>query len=247
MIGMLRWDQVTSLPPSQRASKMPRPPRADFAGDTYHALNRGNSRREIFNKEADYRAFELVVAEGLEKFPVSLFSYEWMPNHWHMVLSPREDGAMSLLLYWITMTYAQRYHAHYHTVGNGHLFQGRFKSFPIQDDDHFFVVCRYVERNALTAGLVEQAERWRWGSLWNWYGEQSIIQLTPWPIPRPSGWIERVNQAIGDKEVNKLRQCVRRGSPFGDEQWTKTTAKRLNLESTLRPLGRPRKFTQTAK
>jgi putative transposase len=229
------------------APNMPRSPRVDVAGKIYHVLNRGNSRREIFFKEADYEAFEKVLAEGLEKYPVDLFSYEWMPNHWHMALSPREDGGMSRLLYWITMTHSQRYHAHYHTVGDGHVYQGRFKSFPVQDDAHFFVVCRYVERNALSAGLVEQAEQWRWGSLWNWCGGQSKIQLSPWPISRPPGWIKRVNRAVSENEAKKLQQSIRRGSPFGDELWTKTTAQQLNLESTLRPLGRPRKFAQTTK
>ena len=226
---------------------MPRSPRADVAGKIYHVLNRGNSRRELFFKEADYEAFEKVIADGLEKYPVDLFSYEWMPNHWHMALSPREDGAMSRLLYWITMTHSQRYHAHYHTAGDGHVYQGRFKSFPVQDDDHFFVVCRYVERNALAAGLVEEAEQWRWGSLWNWCGGKSIIQLSTWPIPRPPGWSKRVNRVVSENEAKKLQQSIRRGSPFGDELWTKMTAQQLNLESTLRPLGRPRKFAQTAK
>lgn len=221
---------------------MPRPPRADVANGIYHALNRGNSRQDIFHKETDYEAFERVVAEGLERHPVDLFSYQWMPNHWHMVLSPREDGAMSRFLYWITMPHTQRYHAHYQTVGEGHVYQGRYKSFPVQDDDHFFAVCRYVERNALTAGLVSRAEAWRWGSLWNWSGGKSIIQLSPWPVPRLPNWIERVNQAIGAKEQEKLRQSMRRGSPFGDEQWVGSTARRLNLESTLRPRGRPRRF-----
>ncbi|WP_203329146.1 transposase, partial [Candidatus Laterigemmans baculatus] len=173
---------------------MPRPPRADEAGAIYHALNRGNSRQTIFRKEADYEAFERILMEGLQSYPVDLFAYQWMPNHWHMVLRPREDGAMSRLLYWVAMTHAARHHAHYHTAGSGHLYQGRFKSFPVQDDDHFFVVCRYVERNALAAGLVLRAENWRWGSLWNWNRGSSLVALAPWPMPRQPNWTERVNR-----------------------------------------------------
>ena len=60
-----------------------------------------------------------------------------MPNHWHIVLQPTEDGGMSDFLRWVTLTHTQRYHAHYGTSGQGHVYQGRFKSFPIQDDDHF--------------------------------------------------------------------------------------------------------------
>lgn len=224
---------------------MPRPPRADEKDGVYHALNRGNAKSRIFRKSADYEAFQKVLCEGLERYPVRLYSFEWMPNHWHMVLSPFEDGGMARLLQWVTMTHTQRYHAHYQTTGQGHLYQGRFKSFPVQDDDHFWVVCRYVERNALTAGLVERAEDWRWGSLWQWiHGESGCHapKLTPWPLPRPMDWIQRVNAPLSQNEQRKIRRCIARGRPLGDEEWVESTARRLNLESTLRARGRPRKF-----
>ena len=226
---------------------MPRPPRADEAGAIYHALNRGNSRQTIFRKDADYSAFERVLIEGLKCYPVDLFAYQWMPNHWHMVLRPREAGAMSRMLYWVTMTHAARHHAHYHTTGSGHLYQARYKSFPVQDDDHFFAVCRYVERNALAAGLVQRAEDWRWGSLWNWYRGSSDVPLAAWPMPRQPHWIERVNRPLGEKEEEKLRRAIARSQPFGESAWVEATARRLKLESSLRRRGRPRKFPQTAK
>lgn len=225
---------------------MPRPPRADVAGEIYHALNRGNGRATIFHKDADYEAFERVLDEGLQKHPVDLIAYQWMPNHWHMVLSPRENGAMSHLLHWVTMTHSTRYHAHYHTTGAGHLYQGRFKSFPVQCDEHFLVVCRYVERNALAAGLVAAAQDWRFGSLYNWTGGRCGVKLTAWPMPRLPGWIDRVNQPLSEKEEEHLCTAIRRSQPFGDSGWVESTARKYNLESTLRSRGRPRKFTQPA-
>ena len=113
---------------------MPRPLRADYGGQIYHALNRGNARGDLFFKEGDFEAFERVIWEGLQKYPVDLFAYQWMHNHWHMVLSPQKDKAMSAFLGWVTMTHTQRYHAHNKTTGYGHLYQGRYKSFPVQDD-----------------------------------------------------------------------------------------------------------------
>lgn len=107
---------------------MPRPPRADEAGAIYHALNRGNAKQTLFRKEDDYHAFERILVDALRDFPVDLLAYQWMPNHWHMVLRPRENGAMSRMLQWAAMTHAARHHAHYQTVGNGHIYQGRFKS-----------------------------------------------------------------------------------------------------------------------
>ncbi len=115
-----------------------------------------------------------------------LFSFQLMPNQWHLVLRPNRDSAMSDFLWWFTATHTMRYRAHYHTSGQGHVYQGRFRSFPIQDDQHFLTVCRYVERNALRAGLVQRAEAWLWGSLFRWLQrpEPEPKLLTAWPISR---------------------------------------------------------------
>ena len=220
---------------------MPRPPRADEAGGLYHALNRGNSRAQIFRKEADYEAFERILAEGLARYEVQLYCFELMPSHWHLVLRPNRDGEMSRFVRWITATHTMRYHAHYHTSGEGHVYQGRFKSFPIQDDGHFLAVCRYVERNALRAKLVQRAEAWRWGSLWRWRQKPEPVPRlsSPWPIPRSPNWVERVNEPLTKGELDAIRRSAKRGSPFGERSWLESTAKRLGLVSTLRPRGRP--------
>ena len=221
---------------------MGRAPRADEAGGIYHALNRGNAMQPIFFKDEDYEAFEQIIAEGLDKFPIDLIAYQWMNNHWHMVLSPDEDGGMGRFLRWITLTHTQRYHAHHQTTGFGHVYQGRFRSFPVQDDEHFHVVCRYVERNALTAKLVKKAQNYRWGSLNNWLRGDSPIELATWPVRRLPNWTQRVNQAITKKEKEAFARSVTRGVPFGTEQWTASTVERLGLESTVRPHGRPKKL-----
>lgn len=221
---------------------MPRPPRADEAGGLYHALNRGNARNTIFHKADDYAAFERIMAEGVERYEIELFAYQLMPNHWHLVLRSGEDGEMSRFLRWTTATHTMRYHAHYDTSGQGHVYQGRYKSFPIQDDDHFLTVCRYVERNSLRANLVKRAQDWRWGSLYRWLQkpEPDPALLAAWPMRRSPGWLQRVNQALTKDELNALRNSSQRGSPFGDDPWTASVVKRLGLQSTLRSRGRPR-------
>ncbi len=124
----------------------------------------------------------------------------------------------------------------------GHVYQQRYKSFPIQDDEHFFVVCRYVERNALRAGLVGRAEEWRWGSLWRWLQkpEPDPRLLSPWPPTRLPRRAERVNEALTDGELAECRRFAQRGKPLGDDGWVESIARRLNLESTMRPRGRKR-------
>jgi putative transposase len=145
---------------------MPRRLRLATGGIVYHVLNRRVGRLPLFNKPLDYAAFEQILHEAYEITNVRILAYCQMPNHWHILVWPRSDGELSEVLRWITVTHTQRWHAHHHTSGTGPVYQGRFKSFPVQANAHFLKVARYVERNALRAQLVERAEDWRWSSLW---------------------------------------------------------------------------------
>jgi len=207
----------------------------------FHVFNRAVRRQRLFPKEADYLAFENVMRDALVRQPTRLLSYCLMPTHWHMILWPRHDGELSEFLRWLTVTHTQRWHARHGTAGTGPLYQGRFKSFPIQADNHFLTVCRYVERNALRANLVEHAEEWRWSSLWQREQNRKVDWLDAWPVRRRPKWLTYVNGAEAEAEVAALRGCVKRGNPYGHEAWTVATAKALGLESSMRPYGRPRK------
>jgi putative transposase len=134
-------------------------------------LNRSNGRQPLFCKEADYAAFERVIEESHAREPLRILAYCVMPNHWHWVVwpEPGADRRVSEFFRWLTVTHTQRWHAHYHTSGTGHLYQGRFKSFPVETDEHLYTVLRYVERNAVRADLVARAEEWRWSSVWRFY------------------------------------------------------------------------------
>jgi len=222
---------------------MGRPLRTAPGGLVYHALNRANARQPIFKKDEDYEAFERILAEAQEAVGMPILAYCLMPNHWHLILWPRRDGDLSNFMRLLTLTHTQRWHAHRRSAGSGHLYQGRFKSFIVQADAHLLVACRYVERNALRAGLVERAEEWRWGSLWRYkYGDAKAKSLlSDWPVERPRNWAQWVNGADADAEVERLRQSVSRGSPFGGAAWVQRIAGRLGLESTLRSRGRPRR------
>ena len=197
----------------------------------------------IFKKDADYEAFENVLVEAVERTQTRLLSYCVMPNHWHLVVWPKEDGELSQFVGWLTLTHTQRWHAFRQSIGSGHVYQGRFKSFPLEDDDHLYSVGRYVERNALRANLVRRAELWRWGSLYRWQRGTAEDRrlLASWPVPRPAHWLEHVNTAQTEGELAALRRCVNRGSPYGSESWCERTVRSLSLESTIRPRGRPKK------
>jgi len=227
---------------------MPRRHRECSGGIVYHVLNRAVGRMKLFEKESDFLAFEKVVEETWERTETRILSYCVMPTHWHFLIWPREDGELSEVMRWLTVTHTQRWHAHFHTAGTGPVYQGRFKSFPVESDEHLLTVARYVERNALRAELVERAQDWRWSSLWRrrQRDESATRILADWPVARPSDWTRRVNRALTASELAAVRGSVRRGRPFGSGVWVQQIAQQLRLESTLRPAGRPRKDSEKA-
>jgi putative transposase len=160
-----------------------------------------------------------------------------MANHFHLVLWPRRDGELSEYMMWLMTAHVRRYHQHYHS--SGHVWQGRFRSFPIEEDDHLLTVDRYVERNPLRAGLVKRAQDWPWSSAA--LVRENHPALDPGPVARPAEWLTYVNQPQSEEEVARLRDCVRRRRPYGIAAWTVKTARRMDLQASLRPLGRPRK------
>ena len=220
---------------------MGRPKRAADGGLIYHVLNRANARMPIFEKPEDYAAFERVLEEAVARTGTRLLAYCVLSTHWHLVLWPQEDGELSRFTGWLTLTHTQRWHAHRHSIGSGHVYQGRFKSFPVQDDEHFYTVCRCVERNALRANLVRRAEDWRWGSLHRWQQGSAKDLLAAWPLRRLANWVQEVNVPHSEAELSALRRSVNRGCPFGEACWSDRIVARLGLESTLRFRGRPKK------
>lgn len=220
---------------------MPRRLRSATGGFVYHALNRAVARAALFEKAADFDAFEQVLREAKDWRPVRLLGWCVMPNHWHLVLWPRSDGDLSEFLRWLSVTHSRRWHSHHRTVGTGSLYQGRFKSFPVQEDDHLLRLLRYVERNPLRAGLVERAEQWRWSSLRHRGGGEGDRGLDAGPVTLPEGWADHVNAAETEAELAALRRSVVKGTPYGGAGWQRRTAELLGLQSTLRHRGRPSK------
>ena len=226
---------------------MPRLARTIEGGQIYHVLNRSNNKIRIFDTEGDYSAFERTLFEAKEKNPMNILAYCLMPNHWHFVMYPERDNDLARFMHWLTTTHTQRWLIYRDMIGYGHLYQSRYKSFPIQNDEHFLQVCRYVERNALRAKLVEKAEDWRWGSTWaRGYGSLEHKRLlSDWPVPMPDGYQKLLNTNLlhDDDQLTNLRLSVNRGRPFGDLNWIETISAKLNLTSTLKSRGRPKKGT----
>lgn len=223
---------------------MPRKARVAPGGLVYHVLNRAAGRATLFRDDGDFAAFERVMLEAHRRVPgVRVLAYCVMSNHWHFAAWPTADGDLSAFFRWLANTHAVRWRAARRTVGLGPVYQGRFKSFPVQTDEHLLTACRYVERNPLTAGLVRRAQDWRWSSLWaRAHGGDDLRAMLhdAWPAPRPADWTRLVNAPITRRELARLEASAARGRPFGDDDWVAHAVRRLGLEHTVRPEGRPK-------
>jgi putative transposase len=197
---------------------MPRPPRAFVANYCYHVLNRANRRAEVFHDPADYDAFISLMVRAQEHEELPILAACLMPNHFHLVVQPARARSISRWIHWLCTTHVRHYHAKYGS--SGRVWQGPYKACLIQTDQYLLAAMRYVERNALEARLVRQAEDWRWGSLRWRRAWKSPLALCASPIDLPSYWTEFVNQPQTAAELAAIRECVNGQKPFGDPAWT---------------------------
>ena len=224
---------------------MGRPKRITLGGYVYHVLNRANGRLRIFKKDSDFIAFEKILTEGIARFEMRLCGYCLMGNHWHLLLWPRHDGDLSCFMRWITLTHVQRFHAAHDTVGIGHLYQGRYKSFPVQDNAYYTTALRYIEANPVRAEIVQDAADWPWSSYVVRQGRPSPLELSEGPFAIPADWTRQIHRPINAKAAEAIARSIRRNCPLGDHEWTQQTAQKMNLESTLRKRGRPKKVPKS--
>jgi putative transposase len=221
---------------------MPRRVMRETAGVVFHVLNRGVRRMRLFNEAGDYEAFLRLVGKAQERVPMRCLAYCLMPNHFHLVLWPPADGALSRFMFWLQTTHSVRWNAWHGQTGIGHVYQGRFKAFPIYQDAHFLRVCRYVECNALRADLVSRARDWPWSSLAQRAGANRAVVLADWPVPRPPDWEAWLKTEIGS-ETKAIRHSIVHSAPFGPNEWRRRIAAQFGLDSSLRGEGRPKNKT----
>jgi putative transposase len=213
-----------------------------MAGLVFHVINRGVRRARLFDQFGDYRAFLAIMRQAQERVPLRLLAYCLMPNHFHFILWPRLDDELPKFMGWLTLTHSKRWHAWRGSTGTGPVYQGRYKAIPVQEDQHFLTVCRYVECNPVRAGLVMRAEEWPWSSLHQRCADGQLVQLEAWPVPPPDNWLDMVNGPDAASELHRVRVAVVKGAPYGGEFWAGSIARRLDTTRSLRSSGRPRRI-----
>ena len=222
---------------------MPRTARASVGDYCYHVMNRGNARAEVFHADGDYQVFLDLLRHASQRVPMRILAYCLMPNHFHVALWPYRDGDLSRWMQWLLTAHVRRYHTYHES--SGHVWQGRFKAFPIEQDDHLLTVLRYIELNPVRAQLVTCAEDWRWSSARAWKESVRGPRLEAGPVARPQSWLDWVNGPMQEAEVQQIRHSVKRNAPFGSAAWSAVTAELLGLDASLRPIGQPQKLVET--
>jgi putative transposase len=226
---------------------MPRPLRPIGDGLIYHVINRGNNRQDVFRKQEDFQAFLQTLADLKEHKPFQLYGYCLMSNHIHLLVRPT-GATISRIVRSLVVSHTQRYHRHHRS--GGHVWQGRFQSPVIQNDEHLLTVLRYIEANPLRAGRVRRAEEYPWSSYRaHGLGETAPLvdrlvtyeELSPQPNTRQRKWAAKVHTPLEERTLQRIRRSSASGLPYGDEAWVRRLAKNLNLDLMIRPRGRPRK------
>jgi putative transposase len=164
-------------------------------------MNRGNERQKVFHTDTEYSSFLQLLERAQKRQPMRILAFSLMPNHFHLCVWPHEDGDIARYMQWLMTAHVWQFRKSH--PGHGHVWQGRYKSFPVQDDHHLLVLIQYVERNPVRAGLVDRAEDWPWSSA----GRNSLT-TSPWPVPNPPNWLELLGRPEEAKELAKLRECV---------------------------------------
>ena len=203
---------------------MPRIAREVVDGGVYHILNRGNGRQKVFHRDADYLEFESLLGQLREQYGLALYAYCLMPNHFHLIVRVNQGEALKDGMQWFTTTQVRRYHRRYRS--SGHVWQGRYKSFGVENDEHFLTLARYVEGNPVRAGLVETAMDWVWSShrdRCNLLGtgsegacpheahdQRKGALLAPLPVSFNEDWSAFVDTPLTAKELGQVKKRVDR-------------------------------------
>jgi putative transposase len=231
---------------------MARPLRIEFAGAVYHVTSRGNERRPIFRTNHDRVAFLRFLGETVERFGWSITAWVLMSNHFHLVIRTAEPN-LSRGMHWLNGRYAGWFNRTHHR--SGHLFQGRFHAFLIDEEAYLAEVLRYVVLNPVRAGMVDRPEKYRWSSYRatggfeaapEWLDVATVLALFERQSPSPEcAYREFVLAKVASKE--RLWDKVINGIYLGTESWAKQMRKRVESKprstdhpTPQRAVGRPK-------
>ena len=181
-------------------------------GAFYHVCNRATEKRVLFQTPADFDLWVKTLRQGLEKYPLKIYAFCVMPNHWHLLVSSPSAKLFYKAMQWLGATHAIRWRKRAETVGKGAVYQSRYRCHGVKPNQIFWVVARYIERNPVRAGLADSPRRWEWSSAGQNNGHS--IPLADWPLAKPENWDDFLDQGGDRVEEERIREALLRGRPF---------------------------------
>lgn len=222
---------------------MARKPRLDIPGRAYHVINRSVGRLQLFNEPQDYKLFLNVLMESWEIHQIDIYAFCIMPNHFHMLVRPKEVGDLQKFMHYLSSTYTRRLHIRTNTNGCGPVFQGRYKAIMVQDGKAFETIFRYIELNSVRAKLVQYSDEWEWCSsnarINNTKYNKILANLYE-EIPSGSDLRNWIHGFMYEDALENIRVSINKGRPFGDNSWVELMCNEHDLLYTMRVVGRPR-------
>jgi len=205
---------------------MPRRARFCPAGYPAHLIQRGNNRQAIFTCDADLAAYANWLAEGAERFEVSIHGWVFMTNHVHLLATPTSDRGLSQLMQSLGRLYVRRFNYIYSRSGT--LFEGRFKTCIVQEEQYFLTCLRYIELNPVRAGLVKNPADYHWSSYQAhafgsnarmWTPHNLYLNLGMNHQQRQHAWRALINDTLNLELLAKIRHCANTGLVLGSESF----------------------------
>ncbi len=224
---------------------MSRKPRLEFPGAIYHINHRGNHQEHIYRDNDDRKLFLKLLKTTIQRMNWICHTYCLMGNHYHLLIEIPE-GILSRGMAWLNGVYTQKFNQKYELTG--HLFQGRFKSKPIEDNMQFLTTARYIVRNPVEANMVEKAEQWPWSSYRATVGfikpleflfVNDVLSCLSKERPKAQSYFQefvRMELKDNDDEIIRLFQEVYSGER--EPVFSKRVQTVLDMESSISPVPR---------
>jgi len=221
---------------------MSRPLRIAYPNAWYHVMNRGRRAEKIFLDKLDYKVFVELLQETYESWNLQIAAYCLIPNHYHMLVRT-PDGNISRAMRHINGVYTQRFNSRHQF--DGQLFRGRYKSILVKGDSYLLQLVRYIHRNPLKAGLVEDMNAYPWSShiaylsvakKWDWLHKRFILDLLSDDMKSQIRLYRRFVAVDDDKELEDVMARKRLPSLLGPKDfldWVKATYKDIKAIDEL--------------
>ena len=192
---------------------MSRPLRIQYPDAWYHIMNRGRRGEEIFAGKNDYTAFIDLLKELVENYNIKIAAYSLISNHYHLLVQT-PDANISRSMRHLNGVYTQRFNRIHNC--DGQLFRGRYKSILMEGDSYLLELVRYIHRNPLEAGLVENLQKYTWSShkgylssarKWDWLHKDFVLSFFG---KNKSETIRRYRQFISREIPEEINQILAR-------------------------------------